>query len=217
MALINNEQYSLFYQRLTLIYQRPEVKASLEVILSVFTVTFLIFAAIRPTLTNITSLQRKIDDLDSANKKADNKIAQIFNAQTQLTNFQSKLYLLNEAVPDDFSYKDMSGRLEVLAKGRGLEVQTVTLPGFRLFGEGAGTGEWSAKLVQKDQTNIASATVQFTVSGTPANVQTFLTDIESMDRVTLLRQITLSTETGPNRSLRLKAVGELIFYFYLET
>lgn len=217
MALINNEQYSLFYQRLSLIYQKPEVKASLEVILSVFTVTFLIFAAIRPTLTNIASLQKKIDDLDSANKKADNKIAQIFNAQTQLTNFQSKLFLLDSAVPDGFSYKDMAGRIEVLAKARGLEVQTVSLPGVRLFGEGEGTGEWSAKLVKKDQTNIAAATVQFTVSGDPDNVSVFLRDVENLDRVTLLTQVTMSTEVGIDRRPRLKAVGELIFYFFQET
>ena len=43
MALINNEKYALYYQRIGLIYQRPEVKASLEIILSVFMVTVLIF------------------------------------------------------------------------------------------------------------------------------------------------------------------------------
>ena len=112
MALINNEKYSLFYQRISLIYQRPEVKASLEVILSVFTVTLLIFAAIRPTLANVASLQKKVEDLDSVNKKADNKIAQVFAAQADINKFQDKLHLFDEAIPNEFSYYDMAGRIE---------------------------------------------------------------------------------------------------------
>ena len=117
MPLINNEKYSLLYQRINLIYQKPEIKASLEVILSVFTVTVLIFAAIRPTLTNIASLQKKIEDLNTFNIKADNKIAQVFNAQTQLNTYRDKLRLFDEAVPDNFSYYDMAGRgYEVMLK-----------------------------------------------------------------------------------------------------
>lgn len=214
MALINDEKYSLFYQRISLIYQRPEVKASLEVILSVFTVAFLIFAAIRPTLTNIASLQKKIEDLDSANKKADNKISQILNAQQQLDTFQSKLFLLDEAVPDEYSYLDMAGRIEVLAKRRGLNVQTIDLPGKRLFGEGKGVGEWADKLVKSDPTNIAIANVQFTVNGNPGNVAAFIEDVENMDRVTLLTSLVLTTEPAAGTGQTLKAVGLINFYFY---
>lgn len=217
MALINNERYSLFYQRLSLVYQRPEVKASLEVVLSVFTVALLIFAAIRPTLTNITSLQKKIEDLDSANKKADNKIAQIFNAQTQLDNFQSKLHLFNEAVPDKFSYGDMAGRIEVMAKKRALTVETITMPGVKLFGDGKGTGEWSAKLIKADVTKIVQAGVQFVVSGNPRNVRAFIEDIENMDRLTMLNSIIMMAEIGQARSETLKATGQIYFYFYQES
>ncbi len=217
MALLNNEKYSLFYQRLSLIYQRPEVKASLEVVLSVFTVTLLIFAAIRPTLTNIASLQKKIEDLDSANKKADNKITQIFNAQTQLNNFQDKLHLFDGAVPDEFSYGDMAGRIEVMAKTHGLTVQTVTMPGVRLFGEGKGIGEWSLKLVKTDALNIVQASVQFVVSGDPRNVRVFIEEMENLDRLTLLNSIIMIAETGPAKSETLKATGQIYFYFYQES
>ncbi len=217
MALLNNEKYSLFYQRLSLIYQRPEVKASLEVVLSVFTVTLLIFAAIRPTLTNIASLQKKIEDLDSANKKADNKIAQIFNAQTQLNDFQDKLHLFDEAVPDEFSYGDMAGRIEVMALKHGLTVQTMALPGVKLFGEGKGIGEWSLKLVKPDASKIAQSSVQFVVSGAPTNVRAFIEEMENLDRLTLLNSIIMVAETNVNKTETLKATGQLYFYFYQES
>lgn len=217
MALTNNEKYSLYYQRISLIYQRPEVKASMEIILSVFMVTILIFAAIRPTLTNIAALTKRIEDLESVNKKADVKIAQVFNAQNQLNAFQDNLRLYNEAVPDKFSYYGMAGRIELLARARGLTVGTVTMPGTRLYGTGKGFGEWSTKLLTKDATNIVKSNITFTVSGNPNNVRDFLSDIENLDRVTLLDNVVMTTESGQTgKNSTLKATGQISFYFYIE-
>lgn len=217
MALINNEKYSLYYQRISLIYRRPEVKASLEIILSVFTVTLLILAAIRPTLTNIAALQKKIEDLDSVNKKADNKIAQVFNAQNQLNSYQDRLKLFDEAVPDKFSYQGMAGRIELLARRNNLSIQTIIMPGIRLFGTGKGAGAWSTKLLTKDASNVVKAGITFTVSGEPSKVKEFLTEVENLDRLTLLDTVVMSTETGQaGKVSSLKVVGQISFYYYLE-
>jgi len=218
MALLDNEKYSLFYQRINLIYQRPEVKASLEVILSVFTVTILIFAAIRPTLTNVASLQKKIEDLDSLNVKSDKKIAQIFEAQTDLDTFQEKLYLYDDAVPHGFSYQNMAGRIELLAKNRGLTIQTISIPGTRLFGNGKPAGVWAEKLVSKNQNNIVQTTITFTVNGDPGSVKRFLIELENLDRLAVLTSVVLTTEPGPIKGVStLKASGQVYFYFYQPT
>ena len=218
MALLSNEKYSLFYQRISLVYQRPEIKASLEIILSVFTVTLLIFAAIRPTLTNVASLQKKVEDLEVVNKKADNKIAQVFAAQTDLDKFQDKLRLYDEAVPDGFKYFDMAGRLELIAQKKGLAIQTITLPGIHLFGTGKGAGDWSQKIPTKSPGNIIQAEVSFVVKGSPAEVKAFLSDIENLDRLTLLSSIALATEPGIAKgTATLKATGRIYFYFYSES
>lgn len=215
MAIINNEKYSLFYQRLSLIYQKPEVKASLEVILSVFTVMLLIFAAIRPTLTNIASLQKKIEDLESANKKADVKLAQVFSAQTQLNSFQNKLVLYDEAVPDGYSHKDIAGRVEVIARKHGLEVKTISIPGTQLFGSGKAVGDWAAKLVKKDADNIIQTRVDFVVTGNPQGVEQFLREIENLDRLTLLNTVVMSTENNRSKTAKsFQASGQIYFYFY---
>lgn len=217
MALISNEKYSLYYQRISLIYRQPEVKASLEIILSVFVVTILIFAAIRPTLTNITTLQKRIEDLESVNKKADNKIAQVFNAQKQLGSFQDKLILYDRAVPNKFSYQAVAARIELLAKGHNLSVQTVVLPGIRLFGTSKAEAGWSAKILTQNASKIVSSGVSFTVSGSPREVREFMADLENMDMVTLLERVVMTTEVGPaGGSTSLKAVGQINFYFYLE-
>lgn len=214
-SIISNEKYSLYYQRISLIYQRPEVRASLEVILSVFTITILIFLAIRPTLTNIATLQKKIEDEDILNKKADNKITQLFSAQGQLSTYQGQLHYFDEAVPSSFSYYDMAARIEYLARKYDLLINTEELPGTRLFGSGKPYGEWGTKIISKDTNNLITAGITFTVSGNPQKVVKMLTDIENMDRVTLLTNINFSKEPGATAgSETLKASGQIFFYFY---
>ncbi|KKT50619.1 MAG: hypothetical protein UW42_C0016G0004 [Candidatus Collierbacteria bacterium GW2011_GWB1_44_197] len=199
-------------------YQRPEIKASLEVILSVFTVAILIFAAVRPTLANVASLQKKIEDLNSVNKKSDNKIAQVFAAQTDIDKFRDKLRLYDDAVPHGFSYHDMAGRIELIAKRRGLAVQTITLPGVKLFGEGKGAGDWVQKITVKNQNKIVQAEVSFVVNGNPNEVKGFLTEIENLDRLIFLNSVALSAEPGETKGISIiKATGQVYFYFYAES
>lgn len=217
MAIFSNEKYSLYYQKISLVYQKPEVRASLEIILSVFVVTILIFAAIRPTLTNIAVLQKRIEDLETVNKKADNKITQVFNAQKQLTAFKDKLVLYDRAVPSQLSYQAIAARIELLAKQNNLTVSTIAMPGIKLFGAGKPDGQWAAKILAKNNANIIKSSVNFTVAGTPENVKDFLVDIENMDMVTLLESVVMSTETGPtDKASSLKAAGQVSFYFYSE-
>ena len=62
-------------------YQRPEIKASVEIILSVFTVAGLLLLAIRPTLATVATLQKKIEDQQVVNRRLEAKISQLVNAQ----------------------------------------------------------------------------------------------------------------------------------------
>jgi len=212
--ILSNEKYSLYFQKVGLMYKRPEIRASLEVILSVFTVTILVFAAIRPTLTNIVSLQKKIEDLEVVNKKADNKIAQLLNAQNQLSTFRSSLRLYDEAVPDNFSYTDGAKRLEYVAKKNNLAVETVTFPGYTIISGGKIVGEWSSKLV-KPVANILSEELLFNIIGKPQDIIIFLKEIENMDRLVSLNSVSIIKQVGVTRMEdTLKATGKMTFYFY---
>lgn len=213
-GLVNNERYSLYYQRLNLIYQRPEIKASLEVILSVFTVLLLIFAAIRPTLINVTSLQKKIVDQESLNKKADNKIAQLFNLQTQMETYKDQLVLYDNAVPDLFSYHDMTARIEFLAKKNSVTVSALSMPGVLTFGKGSSKGSWIGKLAIQNGNNITLTDVQFTLIGQPKNIIQMLGEIENLDNLVLIKNLLLTTELNGNNANTLKASGMMEFYFY---
>jgi len=216
-SLLSNEKYSLYFQKVGLMYKRPEVKASLEIILSVFTVTILIFAAIRPTLTNIVSLQKKIEDQEAVNKKADNKIVQLFNAQNQLNTFGGSLALYDAAVPDGFSYVDSAKRVETVARMNNVAINSLSFNGYSLLQGGKIAGDWGTKLTKVSGNNTIPDQISFTVNGSPQSVFAFLRQIESMDRLVSLNSVALTKQTGMSKtSDTLKAAGQLTFYFYSE-
>lgn len=214
-SLLNNDKYSLYSQKIGLLYKRPEVKASLEVILSVFTITILIMVAIRPTLVNITSLQKKIADQETVNKKADNKITQLINADKQLKEFASSLYLYDDAVPDGYKFSDGAGRIEYLAKKNNLKIESLSFSGYNLTGGEATKLDWFSKMAKLDPSNVTIEEVSFTITGKPQGVVDFLKEIENMDRLAILNNVTLAKQTGQTKAEDvLKASGSVRFYFY---
>lgn len=218
MAIINNERYARYYHKIGMVYERPEIKASLEVIFSVFMVILLIFAAIRPTLTNLTVLQKRISDKESLNTKADKKISQLFSAQELLDQFAPVLNLYDSAVPENFSYVDQLGRVEQLANTNKLEVDSISIPGIILVGEGKGTGEWSTKLLKPDSEKIIVTPIDFQVSGKPKQVRDFLVQLEGMDRLTTIKSVNLIKETGTIRGTeKIRASGQVNFYILSNT
>ena len=213
-TLVSNEKYSLYFQKVNLLYKKPELRASIEVIFSVFTVTILIFAAIRPTLTNIASLQKKISDQEAVNTKADNKIKQLFDAEKQLTTYSSSLYLFDEAVPDLFSYSDVAKRLEYLAKTNGLTVENLGFMGFALQKSGELTTDWKTKII-KPANNSLQNQISFSVNGAPINVLNFLREVENMDRLVTLDNVSFSVQLGLTKAAdTLKATGTMTAYYY---
>jgi len=215
-GLINNEKYTFYYQKVGQLYKKPEVKASLEVILSVFTVAILIFAAIRPTLSSITALQKKIADQEIVNKKADNKIAQLISAQKQLETNRDSLYLFDEAVPDVFSYADSAKRIEYLAKQNNLTIESMSFSGVTLESGKKVKGDWVEKISQPTADNILKDQINFSVNGDPSDVINFLKLVENMDRLATLSNVSMTKQlSSAKENDYLKASGKITFYFYL--
>jgi hypothetical protein len=213
--ILSNEKYALYYQKIGLLYKRPEIQASLEIILSVFTVLILISAAIRPTLVNITSLQKKIDDQTVVDKKADNKIIQLLNAQKELTTYSDSLYLFDAAVPDNFTYSENAERLQFLAKKNSLTMESLSFPGYALLGNSNSGMDWGKKILKTVNDGVFPEQIDFAIKGKPQNVINFLAEVENMDRLAILNSVTMTKQVGQTQAEdTLKASGRMSFYFY---
>ncbi len=213
--ILNNEKYARYYHRFGAIYERPEIKASLEVVFSVFMISVLIFLAIRPTLTNLAALQKKIADKEATSIKADKKLAQLFSSTEQLETYSANLALFDSAVPEKFSYFDIIGRIENLAEITGVEISTLSTLGVNLTDDSVSTGVWAAKILKKDANGMMTVPVDFQLSGKPEQIKKFLIEVENMDRLAVMKSVDLSKEEGTAKgTAKVKASGQISFYLY---
>ena len=206
-------------EKVRLMYQRPEIKASVEIILSVFTVAGLLLLAIRPTLATVASLQKKIEDQQVVSRRLEAKISQLINAQKNLAAYANRLADYEAAVPDAHDQGSLAKRVEVLARDQGLAVNGLSLSAVPLLGtdinlaDKKGSGQPTTEFGGK----IASFEISFDLSGDPNRIFDFLATLEKMDRVAVIGEIDLKRETlsGDSKEavVDVKVVGKARGYY----
>lgn len=211
--LFNQSKYSLNYQKVRMVYQRPEIKASVEVILSVFAVTFLLLVAVRPTLATVAELKKKIEDYEVVDKRLSNKIVQLGRAEEEMRENSGDLYLFDRAVPDDFTFAGLSKRIEILAVEEGVILESLNFSRVNMTGSVV-----EDKKKDKDDDFIEGEfDLRFSLSGEEKRIVSFLEKMEEMDRVTKLENVIVKKVEDKNFPAgRLRATGEIKGY-YLES
>lgn len=183
-------------------YRRPEIRASLEIILSVFTVAFLLLVVIRPTLTIVAELQKKINDQDSVDKKLSTKITQLSKARSDLSTFGNQIDLFNKAVPDANDSSGLAKRLALLVQENNLQTNYLTVGSVPLFGNLINLGNKESKNKGEDPnvvplekgTNVAKLEITFDLRGSQTDVLKFLSNIEKLDRLIKLTSVDIKRE-----------------------
>ena len=206
-------------EKVRLMYQRPEIKASVEIILSVFTVTGLLLLAIRPTLATVASLQKKIEDQQVVSRRLEAKIAQLVTAQKNLATYAKRLADYEAAVPDAHDLGSLAKRVEVLARDQGLAVNGLSFSAVPLLGTDINLADkkGSGKPTTEFDGKIATFEISFDLSGDPNRIFDFLATLEKMDRVAVIGEIDLKRETlsGDTKEavVGVKVVGKARGYY----
>ena len=208
--LFDQSKYSLNYQKIKLAYQKPEIKASVEVILSVFTVTFLLLVAVRPTLATVAELRKKIEDYEIVDKKLSSKIAQLTLAEKNLRENSSNLYLFEKAVPDNFDYADLSKRIEIVAVENGVNLESLSFSRADITGEKVTNN----KEDKKNEFIEGEFVMRFSLSGEEVKIVNFLEKIEKLDRIIMLENVSIKkVEDKELPGGKLRATGEITGYY----
>lgn len=79
--------------------ETPKTRSFTWLSLSIFTVSFFVLVAIRPTVVTIAKLNREIVDKEKASNGLQQKINSILQAQQVFTENSDRLYLLEDALP----------------------------------------------------------------------------------------------------------------------
>ncbi len=208
--LFDQSKYSLNYQKIKLAYQKPEIKASVEVILSVFAVTFLLLVAVRPTLATVAELRKKIEDYEIVEKKLNSKIAQLTSAEENLRENSSSLYLFERAVPDNFDYADLAKRIEIIAVENGVFLESLNFSRTDITGEKV----TNAKEDKKNEFIEGEFVMRFSLSGEEVKIVNFLEKIEGLDRMIMLENVSIKkVEDKELPEGKLRAIGEITGYY----
>ena len=213
-------------EKIRIVYERPEIRASVEIILSVFTVTFLLTLAIRPTLATVATLQKKIADQVVVDTKLSTKIGQLAKASADLGTYADRISDFSAAVANVPDESGVAKRFSLIASENNVAIQGLALDAIPLIGQ-------KIKLADKEKGGVmpplekdgkvASFSINFDVSGEPTKVIDFLSRIENMDRVVLITAIDLKKEEvkasgtliDPVNNLR--AIGRATAYYVLAT
>lgn len=173
--------YSGYLKNIQRLYEKdPIIQVSLQLILSIFTVAFFMFLAIRPTLSTIVTLTKKIEDQKTANQKLDIKITQLNRAQEFLSlQGESLSQLSSVAVPTTPEVKRLAQAIELTANLNNVYLTNLSFQATPLVGGKVSLTEEKQKAATKGEQFVL---LNFAVGGEQAKIVNFLKAIEKLDR-----------------------------------
>ncbi len=191
--IINRAGYDAYYQRIRDLYQQPVVSVSVEVILNIFVVAFLVTFVIRPTFGVVASLKKQTEDQRIVDTKLTSKINSLNQARGTLAEQAAFLPLYTSAVSKESDLDGLVLRIEKLASEYQIQLTGLKLGGVALLGDDLELDK--GKGVRKVSTEKANeVSMSFTVEGSFARLTPFLSDMQKMDRLVKVDGVSFSKD-----------------------
>jgi len=109
-------------------YEKPILRVSLELVMSIVVVAIFALFALRPTLMTMSNLLKEIEEKEQLDKALQEKIAALSTAQSEWTAYKSQFAKLERSFFQDPSLEEVMLYLEYLARQEDVLVMTVTSP-----------------------------------------------------------------------------------------
>lgn len=197
--------YKYYLRKARGFYQLPTVRASSALILSLLVASFFAFFAIRPTLVTIIKLNRELKEKKEVNQKLEKKINDLKKAQANYAQVVNLLPLVEEALPEKAEFKKAGERINFLAYSHNLILESAS------FGEFVLLGETQAKK-EAAFAGVNGYTFNLNVNGSFKKIKTFLQDLENMDRLVKIEDISLVKTDGAKKEALEAKINGLIFW-----
>lgn len=198
---IESHRFSRYHTALEPLFARPEVRAYTMLILSLFTISFFGYFAIRPTLTTITTLRRQIADSRFVDQKLQEKINALSEAQIEYEMIKPDLELILTALPKETRFPPFVKSLEKLATESGAKLTDLSFQTVNLSTPEATT---AAKEIPIG--------FSLTVSGDYSSLASFVKRLTSYERLATIEKMGLSTKKeGEKEELQLTLTGQTFY------
>jgi Tfp pilus assembly protein PilO len=177
------QRYRRYYQSLEPKLTKPKSRAYTTIIFSFLAVSLFGWYAIRPTIQTILFLQREIRDKTELNKKMEDKIAALIEAQAYYQEIEPLLPAVNQALPTIPDAVPLLIQLRNLASQSGTLIGAIQLPTVPLTGQAAGPSKGAKPPTGDTAKQQQLYDLSISVRGSYQSVRTFLEGVTQMRRV----------------------------------
>lgn len=200
---------------LTEFYRKPTAVVTIELILTIGLVIILAIAIIKPTLSTMSQLSKEIKEKKQLSQKLEKKAAALASAQSVYFASQSKLQLLNQAIPNQDT---LITDLKTLEKMAGENAVVITNMGVKALPEVASRGAQIApsgvnQVVSTPTGQNSRLPISLSVEGDYLSIRDFVNDVISHRRLFLIENISFSIrKQQANQALSATITIETPFY-----
>lgn len=203
-------RYTRYFQEIKKIYQeREEVRDSVELLLTLLTISFFVIFAIRPTVNTIAELLATIRSQEEVSEQLDQKIESLSRAKSVFTEAQDGIALLDEGLTQKPYPEKYLRQIEGLAANTNVNLDALTLGNAVLIGK-------SDVLQNTDNSKVAgtnSLRVSFSVNGDYASVYSFLRKLENLRLLVTIDSFSFGPSgSSGNKSFALNFSGHFPYY-----
>lgn len=204
-------RYKRYFRQLVVQYrQRPEVKASVELLLTLLAISFFAVFALRPTLNTIASLWANIQAQKEVSVKLEEKISNLGRAQLVWSQEEARVALLDQAMPQEPQPDTYLQQIEGLVATNNVSLTSFNVEKVVLI------GKEEKKTKKKDKDEIANArdlNLAFAVSGDFSSLMAFLNGLEDLRRLIVLDSASFGVGQGKQSgSLILTVAGKVPYW-----
>lgn len=176
---------------------RPAVRASLELLFTLLTISFFAAFAIRPTAKTIGELFANIKAQQEIASKLDQKLKDLETAQNVLRGEEGRLGLLDQTLPLNPDPGGLLEQIEGLSANHSATLLSLSLEDATLLGP-------------KEENNVK---VAFSVAGSYDSLISLLSDTENLRRVVKVETISFSQGKGSLSGRLILAITGKAYYY----
>lgn len=211
----NYLRYRTYFLNVTNQYrERGDIKAYLEILLSLITITIFSIFALRPTLLTIGELIKEVETKKETLAKIDSKIQNLSKAQLLYDRQRKNIYILNVAVPARATPEVFTQQLDAIAIKNGIKMTRINLDN----GEILKTEIPRDRGSEKNQVQELPFSIEARIDIDDfTKLVSLITDMENSRVITKINQLSLALEEEEekfNKEIVLTIEG-VTPYFYL--
>lgn len=206
-------KYSRYFQTVRQEYeQKPEVRESVELLLTLFTISFFIVFALRPTVNTISELFANINSQKEIKEKLETKLANLSRARQNYTSEEKRLFLIEQALPRDPAPDFFLRQIEGLSAAHGLALRTFNVGEALLYGQPPDDlKENSSK--KPSVAGTKQIIVTYELAGNFENSMAFLEDLENLRQIFSVQTFSFgANQKSQDNNITLTIVGAVNNY-----